>query len=310
MAVVGVAQEAIGSPFGLRFSQSGLSLKRRHLVWTDTRQDGPLTAAGAIGLPQVGQVYQTANEFHPLLFCRDVSLDRKNSKGRVWVWESDYRTPDPNRREEEKPNYDNPEFELPEISDGSIAEMVDIKKDAEDEDRLFRNSAGYPFLPQPKVEAFWPTLTITRNETIYQNFMAKKLFYQGRVASDSFWGFAPLTARCLRVESTLQTRVVPNTEGRVKQAFLRATYEFMFKESWKHEELDQGYYYRTGTSPNYKYHPIRTEDGSEPLLWNLNGSGGKGTPEDPVFLLFDIHKRAPFAALNLPQSYLAAVYLG
>ena len=297
MAVVACYEKA-GSPGPLRESASGFSITREFIVRTNSRADDAIVVDGAVGLPQRGNIYQTSVSTHPYLFCMERSFRRINDKSKNWVVECEYRTPDPNNKEEQQQQVQAPEFELPIIRTGSSSELRDVVKTVDATPKAIVNALGQPFRPHPKKEVPFPTLFIQRNEPVTAPIGRTQLAYIGKLNSDTFWGLAAGQWKCVSIQAELASRVL--LPG-VQRAYLVVSYEFHAKDSWALEILHTGTKYLSGgvKIPFGKDTGVETEG----MLTPTGGDAGT----TPYFLTFDVYEQVPFAALNLPQSMIAAV---
>lgn len=291
MAVIGTAYEKGGSPGPLVETRDTLTISRMFIVKTDSRADGPIIVMGAAGLPQIGNSYSSVNESHPYLFCVRRSPARISDKSRNWVVTCEYETPTQNNQ---RP--DQPEFELPVIRTGSYPVTKQLEQDIDG--NLIDNSAGDPFKPAPTDTLHYLSLHITRNEPISSPILTTQATYQGKLNSDTFWGQPAGKWLCNQISSSLDSRTVA---GGDRYSFLRVSYEFQYAPSWKFEPLDKGYYYINGAG---KRVGNRTADG-QPYEGLLNAGAATITP---VYLDFNIKQSVAFSGLQLPQSYLDAVY--
>jgi hypothetical protein len=222
MAVVGVATERAGSPGPLTQRKDGFSISRTFTVETSSRADGPIAVDQAVGLPQIGNFYQTGTESHAYLFCTRRSIRRLSDKSRFWVVECEYESPSMSERERQAPNEGgNPVFDLPIIRVGSHSEMRDVVKDRDGNPIV--NSADDPFKPHPQREVFFPTLTIQRNEPISTPLGQTQLAYLGKTNSDTFWGLGEDQWRCVRLEGEIASR---SLSSGIQQAYVAVSYEF------------------------------------------------------------------------------------
>ena len=292
MAVIGTAFEKAGSPGPLVETRDTLTISRMFIVKTSSRADGPITVMGAAGLPLIGNQYSTGTESHPYLFCVRRRPERISEKSKNWVVTCEYETPTQNNQ---RP--DQPEFELPVIRTDSYPTTVQLEQDINGDP--ITNSAGDAFKPAPTDTLHYPALFISRNEPISSPILTTQAAYQGKINSDVFWGQPAGRWLCNRIRSALDQR--PNADGSGFYAFLRVDYEFQYADSWKFEPLDKGYYYINGSGQRVAN---RTADG-QPYEGLLNAGAATITP---VYLEIDVKQSVAFSGLQLPQSYLDAVY--
>lgn len=296
MAVVGIAKERAGSPGPLMERKDGMSITRVFTVETDSRATGGIEVGQAVGLPQKGNIYLAPNESHPYLFCTRRNIRRLNDRSRFWTVECEYESPELGNKDQQQPNPGAPEFDLPIIRVGSHSELRDIVKDRDGNPIV--NSAGTPFKPHPKKEVFFPTLTIQRNEPITTPLGQTQLAFLGKTNSDTFWGLGEDQWRCVRLDGEIASRT---TADGIQHPYVAVVYEFQAKDDWALEMLDEGPNHIVGGKPV----AFKTADGT-PYVDFLDGSTGAQSAT-PHYLTFDYYDQAEFAALNLPQSFLAAV---
>jgi hypothetical protein len=299
MAVVGIAEERMGSPGPLRQSRDGFSIERVFQVRVNSHADDAPVVNLAVGLPQLGNIYQTQTTTHPYLFCVEREIERLSPKSLTWLVRCRYETPKPSENNNQNENYENPEFELPVIRVSSTTELRDVVKTVETPTpKPIVNKANDPFRPHPKKEVFFPTLMIQRNEAITTPLGQTQLAYLGKLNSDTFWGLTAGKWRCVRIDGEITSRVLPNG---VQIPYVIATYEFHARDTWALEILNAGWNYLDGSGNKRAF---MTKDGRE-YEGFLDADGEEtATPE---FLEFDIYEEVAFAGLHLPQSFLDAV---
>lgn len=165
-------------------------------------------------------------------------------------------------------------------------------------------SNGEIFVPPPEMDASRLILTITRNEDISSPHPALALAYQDSLNSDIFWGAAPGQCKVMSITAQRQTKQLP--DGSVV-VYLRCTYQFQFRPFWDIQLLDKGNFYFAATSmadPTPARYAFQSREG-QPIEGLLDGNGQKlADGGNPVFLSIRPYRSLPFAALNLPNSFL------
>lgn len=298
MAVVGIAREKMGSPGPLTQRRDGFSITRTFIVRVNSHADGPITVDQAVGLPQIGNYYQSASESHPFLFCTRRSIRRSGDKSLAWTVECEYESPSPSERDRQQQDPNNPTFDLPVIRVGSSSELRDVVKTVGDNPKPIVNSAGDPFKPHPKKEVFFPTLMIQRNEPITTPLGRTQLAYIGKINEDEFWGLEPGQWRCVRIDGNIASRTIASG---AQFPYVAVSYEFQSRDTWDLEMLDEGWnHIDSGNKLAFK-----TKSGTAYADFLDGSTGAKSST--PHYLTFEIYEKAPFAALQLPQSFLAAI---
>lgn len=301
MGILGIARELPDSPEGSiqTGDKTKASFTRKFLVETDSHSTGPLEVLAAVGVPRPYQLYVFGAEAHLLSRVVDRSAKRLAPNSLFWEVQAKYETAE--NEEEEEP--ENPLLEPAEIglTFENDQEVVHFRYEGESlaggPTEGIRNSAGEMFNPLPVKDVARPVLTITRNEDIAAPVAATAVAYVNAVSNDAFWGAGAGTARMIAIDVKREFKEIDD-EG-TKIAYLKVTYKIMFKqEGWDLHLLDHGNYYIEDGKKFF----FKSEDG-HPYLGLLNKAGGKS--EAPFFLdPIPIYPKLPFAALNLPNSFL------
>jgi hypothetical protein len=325
MAVVGIAHEAPNSPSG-KISRDQRTFTRTFIVEVNSAFDGPAVVYGAIGLPRVWQLYVTPNESDLYARCRTVTPKRVANNSYLWTVECEYETPDEKQViKEQQGSADNPLLDLPQISLTHESYQAPCRYAIRTTDGKVvnvRTSADEELSPLPKRDESRTVLTITRNEDISTPIAATSQTYLDVINSDVFWGAGAHTAK---IKAISASREVKNTTALVPIIYLKCTYviEFrrdptggtgpaVFNTGWDISILDSGYKYKdaaTGKILNF------LTDNGQPTRGLLDGTGHKQTALDPgdpngiqlkpvYSAALQIYVEMPFAALNLPQSFI------
>lgn len=300
MSVIGTAQELPDSPSG-QLGESEHSFTRKFLVETSSFGDGPIVAISAAGIPPLFSTYAITNEFHLYARVRNIQAERAAPNSLYWVVECEYQT----KSEEDEDEDDNPLAALPEIRLGFttkeeivIGELTGSLKDAFSNG--IKNSADEVFENPPTRTVSQMVLTITRNEAVTAAHPATALSYVDTVSSGAFFGQDAKTARMVGISVDRQVKQLKN--GGVFP-YLKSSYNIQFKdEGWKVKLLDHGSYYKDIQDNKISF---KTEEGAEPYLGLLDGSGGKlAGAADPVYLApLQIYTEKDWSGLGLPSSF-------
>lgn len=162
--------------------------------------------------------------------------------------------------------------------------------DAQDASKAIQNSAGEGLPPLTRPIAV-PVLTISRYEL---NFNPEDILnYVNFVNSSVFWGAAAGKVLCAGINASQETYK--------EYDMWKVTYTFKFKmdtHGWTARILDQGSYYWTGTVGSSEKKPF-SDDSLNPIVGNLNGSGGKNTTTTPSFVSYNRYDEVDFNDQNL-----------
>ncbi len=234
----------------------------------------------ATGIPRRGDVLLTDTDAR----VKSVAPEQNDDNPYLWIVTVEYDTTT-NPEQEENP------LDRPAEVTWSFTQFQRIaEKDVNGEALL--NSAGYYFDPPPEIDDSRPVLTITRNEPAFNASQA--IDYQDAVNSDSFLGFEPYQAKVANITATRQFE---------KVWYWKVTYEFHFRrEQWTLEILDQGRW-RAGRKAIRQKNEAGTEipgtHVTDPVPLDGNGEPlADPTPDNAVFLPFDVYKEREFSAFN------------
>lgn len=329
MSIVGLAQERPDSPQA-SFELGKFHITRKFLVHCSSVLDGPATVALAPGLPLLFAPYQFGSEFLPFLRCRAVDPERLAPGATDWEVTCHYETPDwkdasqgdgghesggkgdgksgdgGGTGQEHDGQFTNPLLMIPEVEthfENHKEVIYGVYNPATQVFQPAAASTGEIFVPAPERDRSHLIMTITRNEDIATPHPALAVTYQDKVNQDSFWGASPGQVKC---QSITVQRLVKNYPDGSFLPYLKATYVFHFRDTWDLQLLDQGtwYWYQQSMSSPKKKKKFQTDD-NQNTQGLLDGNGGAlATGGTPVFLTLQLYDRVPFAALNLPQSFL------
>jgi hypothetical protein len=272
-------------------------------VLTDNPLDGPVTVLTAPGIPKLLEAYADANgSVDGNAFCNKREPTQDQDDPTTWLVRCYYTTdvtqspwlapPEVTWGTEkyQRPAYAafNPFYPNP--NDKSVTQFVPVI-----------NSAGEMFDPPPMFDDSRPTLTVRRNELVYNQAIA--VLYQDAVNSDNFAGFAPGVAKMDSI-TAVSKQAGPIT-------YWEVTYTIHFRrEGWALLLLDSGYS-EAVPDPNNAGKLIKRliyDPSGHPVSsqWPLNGVGQKlvldttkPINEQLVFLSFNVYKALAFADLRL-----------
>jgi hypothetical protein len=309
MGVVGCASERPGSPTGGGTFNSA-SFERKYRVQVDDLADGPVIVTGACGLPKLGRYYQFGNEVHHYALCRELTAERVQPASLYWEVTASYETPTRANRALGYPH------EVPGESDNPLLQLAEVETSFEKFQQVVyyiydvttgriapaTASNDQVYDPPPMMDASRLIMTITRNEPLTALHPALGIAFMDSVNSDTFWGGLAGTWKVQGISAQRQTKQLP---GDVVLAYLRVSYKFEARPTWDLQILDAGTYrydssIRSATRVRLAF---LTSDG-HPRTGALDGTG-LALPDGatPVFNVYRVYKRQPFAILGLPQSY-------
>lgn len=208
-----------------------------YYVQTDDRDDGPLTARTAFGIPDIGDIYITGND-------ADVSAvvvsKRATQRESPYEWEVEvvYST-DTDR---EPPPSDSPLDEPPRVSISSQSRRVLVPGYFNNpSERLTRtyelgivNTAGEYYDPQPEIDIAEPVLVVERNYATVD--IPLLLSISNCVNASEFYG---VEARKLRMGAPRITSAFDRSIG----TYWNVVFEMAYKwDTWDVQLLSQGTY--------------------------------------------------------------------
>lgn len=296
----GVAYELPDSPKIDSVNQESTDFTRRFLVEADSYTDGPLGAYNAVGIPRPGTNYVFGTEFHLRSKAREYSAERKEPNSLIWIVEVKYSVK-ADEDEEDNPQND-PLLESPEITlttervEEAILGSYDQSTGGLWGEGLL-NSASEPFNPPPVRDVVRQKLEITINRDISFPVAATIENYLNRVNSAAFFGWEAGSVKFQGLSASKQTRKLEFDGETYYQDYLKLTYTFEKRDTWKLKILDAGSYYIDGTDKIY----FKTADGQS-YIGLLDGAGGDNGDTE-VFLTKKIYEEKSFAPLDLPSSF-------
>jgi hypothetical protein len=297
MAVVEVS-EAMDSLADWQETEQGVRATRIQIVKTDDWRDGPLTVLSANGVMQVGEAYQFGNEASANVVCLRRRPRRPDRTAKIWRIESELGSPARNGTGLESKEID-PVFETPDVQIGTATDQEVMLTDRTGS--RVENTAGQRWYDLRK-EIKFGTLSITRNEPLSTDILAKKAAFEGRTNSTTWWGKPADYWLCGGISATYATRTSPS--GWMVFRYLKVTYQFGGKEGlWVERRRNEGWYYLNDEGEKVQFES-RQGGGID---GNLTVSGGKLADDlEPVELIFYPYEQADFNALALPQSMTEA----
>ena len=259
MAVVGVAKErAVMREF--REDKEERYYKRVYLVVVDDlKDDGPIVER-AFGLPYAGQIYVSERSYDDGAKCYNKQCNQISLLH--WEVTCEYSTKQDSGGggdSSKNPELDPPVYtwgvtQLREIVTGqsrfksgnSPIDQDPSNPNAEVNLTLLDstgivNSAYEPYVPPAEMDRLIPTLTVERNETIFNH--RYMLWYVNSVNSNMWYGWWPRTIKCASITGSLQVKLV---NGKPRK-YWKVQYVFHFNIfTWDLFLLDIGSYYLKG----------------------------------------------------------------
>lgn len=264
-----------------------------YMVLTDDKNDGPITAIQASGIPAYRSPYAFGNDTDPWAFCSSIQarLTKVEDTARQWTVTVTHSTRPAERCADFQ--IDNPLDEPFKIS-GSFAQFT--RPATVDRNGLsITNSVQEPFVPAIEIDDSRKVLVIEKNlPTIDLDDWAD---YADTVNSGTLWG---LSSRKIKLN---QWRFTVLYYG-VCNYYVNNVWEFHInKDKWNHKVIDAGFRHLDGgAAPNYKT-IMDTVDQPRHQPTPLDGSGNildltGGLP--PYTFNFEIYREKDFTAIGLP----------
>lgn len=268
-------------------------------VVTDDRNDGPEIVMTAAGIPLIGSVYVSGNDFDP----DAVVINKAASQGdSPWEWEvevtfSTVVDSDPEDEEE------NPLLRPADVSYSFASRRIIPRghysdplapSGTKDFEVAIEASNGEKFDPQPEVDLAEPVLSISKNVATIN--AADLMSLANAVNSDFFLGAEP---RQLKLDAPQATRQWNKTVG----YYWQVSYAIRFRyDTWDIQLLNQGTYYWSGgrpANPTSKTPKTVKDDGGNPTVINLTTSGDLNTTSTPTFTRLRFFREINFSSLGL-----------
>ena len=258
-----------------------------------TGQDIALTASG---IPAIGAAWPraVAGRATPTVRARKARLHDRNSRV-LWSVEVDYS----NARETTQSSEASiaPWLRTPTYRSAPQFYDVALERDFSSTPKLVRNSLGDAFDPVPTTQRSNRVLTITRAALAWSENNAQLL--QGTINEAAFVVRGKsYAAGKLRLVNWSAQSAEWTTDSGATVPYYEETIEIEVATADDGHTLlilDQGYSYKDGTETKR----FTNDDGKnspEPML--LDGSGGAGSSESPVFLEFAQYPSAAWTALG------------
>lgn len=246
---------------------------------SDSEADREDDVASATGCPAIGDA-STIMSGARCISRRITEVDRL-----VWEVEAEF-----SQNYKTTPSDTAPWSRDPEVSWSFETVEEPLLFDAQTTTKAIQNSAGEGLPPISRPIAV-PVLTISRYETSFS--ASTILSYVNFVNDATFFGASAGQALCSGISATKETQQGTDC--------WKVTYTFKFKMDsygWTARILDQGSYYWTGTVGSSEKKPF-SDDALNPIIGNLDGSGGKNATTTPVFVTFERYDEADFSTLSL-----------
>ena len=269
-------------------------------VITTTRVDDAVAVRLAPGVPIPWTPYVAANGLADLgSWCKEVTVKQDRQDPYLWRVEARYssQVDRPDINQIENPLLRPADIEWDTVSRERVA-YFDINGDP------IVNVNRERFDPPVMIEEKVLQVTISRNQAGYDALSYAK--YENAVNSDTFLGFPPGRAKCVRIKGSRQF------ENGI--LYWRATFQVQFRiqldededellnldaslRAWQPKVLNQGFWAVSGAN---RVHVTDAQGRPSPVPRLLDADGTQlGAGEDPVFLSFEIHPARRFAALGL-----------
>jgi hypothetical protein len=258
MAVTGTAKERVGLRES-RLDGKERWYKRTFLVRVTDHKDDAVLVGEAFGLPRYGFMYVTEKSYDKKALCYQLSC--KQTSMYTWEVEAEYSS-DPSKFAVAKTGSkddgnDDPLFDPPEYTWGvtNIREVVTgqstfEERYKEDDPSVVTlldstgivNSAYQPYIPPAEIDRAIPTLTVQRNEPVFNH--KYMLQYVNAVNSVKWFGWHKRCVKCASISGSLKMRLI---NAKKIQKYWSVTYVFQFnKLTWDLFLLDFGSYYLEG----------------------------------------------------------------
>jgi hypothetical protein len=267
--------------------------KRRYTrvfqVYSDDRDDGPVTVAAAIGLG-IGSTYSCGNDTDLGSFVQSIEARETGEllagMGLLWHVTVQYDGVDPTQDGEAD---DNPLNKPVEWRYGTNRFERVVDKDVSGVAVL--NTAGQPFDPPLVIDDSRPVIQATRNEATFSP--AAAYAYKDVVNSATWFGGAAKTWKC--------NAITAKREWHGTLEYYVVDYEFEYNpNTWQKVILNQGMCEKVSGALK----AITTSDGtpiSQPVPLASNGTkiAASSLPGSAVWLTFDVYPSVAFSVFNL-----------
>jgi hypothetical protein len=254
---------------------------RQWQIITDDKRDGPVTVLAALPVRR-GNAFESGNDVDVGAYCNSISVSCTGIDGKQWEASAEYGPFDSNVVPA------NPIERPIDISWGFDQFQRVAERDVDDVAVL--NSAGDPYDPPAMIDDSRSVLTITRNESTYNDELAAD--FKDTVNLDVFWGKAPGTVKVMMISAQIKR------DSDIGWYWV-VTYQFHINKSgWIQPILDIGM--RQLKVGGTAYEPINVNGVPISAPAKLDGEGRALAPgEEPVFLDFTLYEEREFASLNL-----------
>lgn len=263
-------------------------------VITDDKEDGPITALNAPGIPPYRSQYSWGNDLDNWAFANDATADLRNvdETRKLWTVTVNFSTRPSFRCGDTK--IENPLSEPIRLG-GSFMQFTRPATTDRNGNAII-NSVSEPFIPSIEIDDSRKVLTIQKNTAAIS--LSNWANYSDTVNSGSLWG---LSARMVKLN---QWRWTVQYWGTCF-AYISNEWEFHINyQLWNHKPLDAGFRHLPAGASRPNYETIMdSKDQPRHQPTPLNGSGvivdlaGGGTP---YYWTFEIYAERDFTVIGVP----------
>lgn len=266
-------------------------------VITDDKNDGPITAVGAPGIPSYRSSYQWGNDFDNWAFAHHAHANCRNpdETRRLWTVVITHST---------RPSFrcgdfriENPLSEPIRLS-GSFMQFTRAALKDKDGKALL-NSVDEPFTPPIEVDDSRKVLVMQKNTAAIS--LSSWADYNDTVNAGPMWGLLRRAIKLNQWRWTVQYYGTCN-------AYIANEWELHIdlRTAWTHKPLDAGFRYLPAEAVRPNYETILIKDVPRHLATPLNGAGAivdlVTNPAAAFFHTFAIYEERDFTAIGIPST--------
>lgn len=264
----------------------------KFVVYSDTRDESPVSLLMSPLLPQIGALYVEGGRVFRRIIYKDATPTYVGIEGNYFRWEVTYTVEGINNGDDPTSDSSGNGAEDPVLLNFSITAEKEEYNSAYDLDgKANCNSLGEFFADPIAYNNAIVNFNFTRKEFV--NPLGKMNAYWETHNAGTFWGLRPATLKVAEITANA-TQKLSGTEWEV-------SYKIQYRRrGWLQEKANTGYYCRT----SWGIERAVNEDGSPtdaPVILNADGTRWTGG-EVPV-TYFRTTYPADFSGLNLPNPF-------
>lgn len=291
---------------------NGAEYSVTYLVYTDDRNDGPMIASDAFGIPRIGDVYQPGNDFDPKAMVVDKKATQRDSPFE-WEVEVVYSTELDADPKDGNDGNTSPLDEPADISYGFQARTLAVPGYFNDPanpnalqnlEATLVNSYGEPFDPAPEMDVHDLVVNVVKN---MPNLNVQWMMWVANTVNSV--PFNGAESRQLRLVPPEATRKYDATIG----LYWAVAFQFIYRyETWDLQRVNEGLHYLTDAGAFGILHLPFQDDKGYPRVGLLTTAGyalnasstlylGRyyAGGEAPTFSRFRIYREIDFNTLGI-----------